>query len=774
MNTVKKNPYPWLAYLSPHGIGALRSALLMVALILPVRAAGPLVQNGGFETGSFPPWTQSGNTSWSVVSADSAFVHSGVYGARMGPTNTLGYLSQALPTAPGQIYLLSFWLRTYGDSPNNEFNASWNGSNLFDATNLPSADWSNYLFAVTATSYGTVVQFGFRNEPSYFAVDDVSVTPICVGIDFDDMADLSFVTNGYEGLNWNNFRALDGVHYSGNPSGCQAGVVSTNNVVYNPNGDPASITNAIPFNLFSAYLTAVWNDDLQVEVKGYAGANLLYDNTYTLSATNRTLINFDYLGVTKVDFSASGGTPHPGYAGSGPIFAMDNVNAATGPGVQSGTQTAPYLGRAAYVRSITEPWIVTNYVAAMDRVFGSNGWCSLHYETVNSADLFSPTMHFIYMEGSDLSANALNAFLNTNRLTLQSWVTNGGSLFLNAAPNQGGNINFGFGVTLNYDSNYLYSSGSAVSPDNPMFNGPFQPVGTYWTGNRFAHASITGSGLTPLITDPGSGANLLCEVYASLGHALFGGMTSDYFQAPAPQAANLRANIIAYANSASRGTFDDLPTSSGLPVPDGYHGLSWSNIYYIDGVHYADNPSGYGAAVISTNNVGYNAYGIPASVTNATPFNFISAYLTAAWRDNLQVEAQGYVGRVLAYDQTYTLSATAPTLVVFNYVGVTEVHFISSGGTPHAGYGYSSESFVMDDVRVQATMGPRLSISYTGANTAVVWWPSPSAGWRLQQTSTLLPGTWVTPAESVTDDGTRKSIVVSPPVNSRFYRLIYP
>ena len=50
------------------------------------------------------------------------------------------------------------------------------------------------------------------------------------------------------------------------------------------------------------------------------------------------------------------------------------------------------------------------------------------------------------------NANALNTFLTANLSAMQSWVSNGGSLFINAAPNEGGNINFGFGVTLNWNN----------------------------------------------------------------------------------------------------------------------------------------------------------------------------------------------------------------------------------------------------------------------------------------------------------------------------------
>ncbi len=103
-------------------------------------------------------------------------------------------------------------------------------------------------------------------------------------------------------------------------------MVSPSNIAYNGYGTPAAISAAVPFDLLSAYLTAAWNDNLRVELKGYNGATLSYDNTYTLSATAPTLFTFDCLGVTSVQFISSGGTVHPGYNGSGEHFVMDNVS----------------------------------------------------------------------------------------------------------------------------------------------------------------------------------------------------------------------------------------------------------------------------------------------------------------------------------------------------------------------------------------------------------------------------------------------------------------
>ncbi len=137
-----------------------------------------LVQNGGFESGDFTDWTQSGNLASTLVSTNIVYSHSGTFGAQLGPTGSLGFLSQNLVTVPGQTYVLSFWL----DSPNgltpNEFQVSWNGTNIYYQTNLGTTGWANLAFTNIATGASTLLQFGFENTPSYFGFDDVIVTNV--------------------------------------------------------------------------------------------------------------------------------------------------------------------------------------------------------------------------------------------------------------------------------------------------------------------------------------------------------------------------------------------------------------------------------------------------------------------------------------------------------------------------------------------------------------------------------------------------------------------
>ena len=73
---------------------------------------------------------------------------------------------------------------------------------------------------------------------------------------------------------------------------------------------------------------------------------------------------------------------------------------------------------------------------------------------------------------------------------------------------------------------------------------------------------------------------------------------------------------------------------------------------------------------------------------------------------------------------------------------------------------------------VQTPNAPLLTIFRTSTNTALISWPSPSAGFNLQQNTNLSAAVWVSPSETVNDNGTTKFIIVNPPSGNRFYRLV--
>jgi len=292
------------------------------------------------------------------------------------------------------------------------------------------------------------------------------------------------------------------------------------------------------------------------------------------------------------------------------------------------------LPQAAYLRStVGSPWGSTANETAMNKVFGTNGWYDLRFETADVVSLFAPHMRFIFMDGSDDGADELESFLTANTATIQNWVNAGGSLFVNAAPNEGDGMSFGFGVTLTYSD--TTATGGLVSTDHPIGQGPFTPVGASWTGTDFGHATVSGTGLSAVITNTATGRIVLGEMDYGSGHALFGGMTTDNYHNPQPEAANLRANILAYG-SAVTAPADLAVTASDSPDPVWFG----SNLLY----------------VVVVTNIGPNAaYGVV--VTNSLPADvaFGSASASQGTWANIAGTVVWSIG-TLSIDQFATLS----------------------------------------------------------------------------------------------------------------------
>jgi hypothetical protein len=74
---------------------------------------------------------------------------------------------------------------------------------------------------------------------------------------------------------------------------------------------------------------------------------------------------------------------------------------------------------------------------------------------------------------------------------------------------------------------------------------------------------------------------------------------------------------------------------------------------------------------------------------------------------------------------------------------------------------------------VQTPSAPLLSIQVIG-DTVMVSWPSLSTGFNLQVNTELATTNWVTPAETVQDNGSIRYLRLTPATGNRFYRLKNP
>jgi len=98
-------------------------------------------------------------------------------------------------------------------------------------------------------------------------------------------------------------------------------------------------------------------------------------------------------------------------------------------------------------------------------------------------------------------------------------------------------------------------------------------------------------------------------------------------------------------------------------------------------------------------------------------------------------------------------------------------------GQPDAGARMSGGDFMFDGgfwsllAAVSTPGAPALTVARTHTNSVIISWPSPSAGWALQQNPDLNTTNWMNVQTVPNNDGAAKSIIVSPPVGRMCYRL---
>jgi hypothetical protein len=178
-----------------------RTFLLMAALTVfgsggREAKAGPLIVNGGFETGDFTGWATNGARDLAVEPNGHSFngfalpSHSGNFYANFGTATSfsppVGTISQTVSDSAGTNYTLSMYLRSdgggnsFGSPLLNEFKAVWDGTTIYDMTNIPAGPYNLLSFSVQGTGNDTLMLSGMDNgnTPGALALDDVSLNAV--------------------------------------------------------------------------------------------------------------------------------------------------------------------------------------------------------------------------------------------------------------------------------------------------------------------------------------------------------------------------------------------------------------------------------------------------------------------------------------------------------------------------------------------------------------------------------------------------------------------
>jgi len=151
------------------------------------------------------------------------------------------------------------------------------------------------------------------------------------------------IATEYGGLVWNNMVAVNTTSLSF-PSGLNKGRVSGDYVAFNYRSLEASVSMAEgAFDFYGVFLTAVWNNNLSIDVQGWRNGSRVYDTVVTVGADAPSYFDFNYQDIDAVTFKSYGGV-RANYIGSGTQFAMDNF--AFKPVPEPGTMALLGLGVA--------------------------------------------------------------------------------------------------------------------------------------------------------------------------------------------------------------------------------------------------------------------------------------------------------------------------------------------------------------------------------------------------------------------------------------------
>ena len=90
---------------------------------------------------------------------------------------------------------------------------------------------------------------------------------------------------------------------------------------------------------------------------------------------------------------------------------------------------------AAYVSNTTQPWGQNSLINGMNEIYPSD-YTHYFYNSVNASQVFVPSRNFVFVEGGNSDTSMMLTFLNNNMTLIESWVSNGGILFISAATNE--------------------------------------------------------------------------------------------------------------------------------------------------------------------------------------------------------------------------------------------------------------------------------------------------------------------------------------------------
>ena len=139
-------------------------------------AQAQMVVNGGFETGDFSGWSETGAIG-SVYGVDSAGPRNENYSAFFGSSTPSASIWQTLATTAGLPYRVSFYSDRSAATTAGTFSASLGGVQFYADPGF-TFPFAEIVVEVTAPSDDAVLMFSADNPTDFYTLDSVSVAVV--------------------------------------------------------------------------------------------------------------------------------------------------------------------------------------------------------------------------------------------------------------------------------------------------------------------------------------------------------------------------------------------------------------------------------------------------------------------------------------------------------------------------------------------------------------------------------------------------------------------
>lgn len=149
-----------------------------------------LIMNGGFEIDplidpnnpnvtnpNITGWIKSGDPIDTTLSKISNFPHTGNQGLSLGGFSSISYISQTIPTVPGQHYQLTYYFASIEEAPDlkNKFKVFIGGNKVEVKKDTPYQPYRKYTLDFKAKGKSTEIKFASIAKYGFLYLDDVSV-----------------------------------------------------------------------------------------------------------------------------------------------------------------------------------------------------------------------------------------------------------------------------------------------------------------------------------------------------------------------------------------------------------------------------------------------------------------------------------------------------------------------------------------------------------------------------------------------------------------------